>query len=300
MRRPDFFLVGAPRCGTTWLYEFLKSHPALFLPGLKEPHFKKFCSDLRFHNGIESAAEYGALFSSAPKESQAGEASVFYLCSTEAPARLVEFNPAAKALAILREPAEMIYSNFSKNISLGLETELVFEKALSLEESRTGIFESGAFPPSDYRKLLYRANARYGDQVSRYLERFGPDRFKVILFDDIVNRPEDLCREVCRFLGVEELAPKTTEAVNKNLSIRSKWLLRFLRDQTPAMKLAAKIVPRHFREILHSRLWRGNLVAKAASPILPETRRAINAELADQIELLERLIGRDLSAWRAH
>ncbi|MCH9035408.1 MAG: sulfotransferase [Planctomycetes bacterium] len=39
MNKPDFFIVGAPKCGTTSLYEYLRQHPEVFMSRIKEPHF---------------------------------------------------------------------------------------------------------------------------------------------------------------------------------------------------------------------------------------------------------------------
>ncbi len=202
-RIPDFFIVGAPRCGTTWLYENLKDHPRIFMPELKEPHFRGFCGDLGFENCVERIETYLDLFKPAEADAVVGEASVFYLASEQAAARIHEFSSEARIIAILRNPIEMAYSNHRKNISLGVENEFDFQKALDLEPARTKDIEAGALSGGDVHKLRYLHNARFAEQVNRYLEQFTAEKVLVLLFDDIVDAPVDLYARVCRFLGIE-------------------------------------------------------------------------------------------------
>jgi hypothetical protein len=81
MKRPDFFIVGAPRCGTTAMFAYLRAHPQIFMPNYKEPHF--FGSDVS-HPRRFSMEEYIALFAEAEETRRAGEASVLYLFSQKA------------------------------------------------------------------------------------------------------------------------------------------------------------------------------------------------------------------------
>ncbi|MGH6917730.1 MAG: sulfotransferase, partial [Geminicoccaceae bacterium] len=79
MRIPDFFIVGAPKCGTTALYNYLRDHPRIFLPERKEVHF--FCDDLNFptRSAIRDWNEYLALFVGATDYMLIGETSASYL-----------------------------------------------------------------------------------------------------------------------------------------------------------------------------------------------------------------------------
>ena len=82
MRRPDFFIVGAPKCGTTAMIDYLKQHPEVFVPDRKELDY--FGSDLVFKGHRLTEAEYLSFFSRATTEKRAGEGSVWYLHSTTA------------------------------------------------------------------------------------------------------------------------------------------------------------------------------------------------------------------------
>ncbi len=107
-KMPDFFIVGHPKCGTTALYEMLRSHPQIFMPELKEPWF--FAHDMRplWQPPRQAATptslpEYLALFAAAGSDQRAGEASSTYLLSADAAAHIAELLPDARIIAILRE-----------------------------------------------------------------------------------------------------------------------------------------------------------------------------------------------------
>src|SRR5215207_9230182 len=85
-RLPDFFIVGAPKCGTTAMYEYLRQHPSIFMPFHKEPLF--FGSDLHHRYGRLTEAEYRALFRAARPDQRVGEASAWYLYSTTSAAEI--------------------------------------------------------------------------------------------------------------------------------------------------------------------------------------------------------------------
>ena len=134
-RLPNFFLVGAPKAGTTSLYSYLDQHPEIFMSAIKEPHFfadeirKEHCDpelrrrmatdngslrdflsgpmrEKRFGGIVSDWEDYLRLFANATDESALGEASVCYLWSRTAPGRIAEKIPNAKILVMLRDPAE--------------------------------------------------------------------------------------------------------------------------------------------------------------------------------------------------
>lgn len=84
-RRPDFFLVGAPKCGTTAMYQYLRRHPAIFMCPVKEP---EFFSRNPGDPAAYSLEEYLTLFDGVKEEKRIGEASVGYLAAPTAAARI--------------------------------------------------------------------------------------------------------------------------------------------------------------------------------------------------------------------
>jgi hypothetical protein len=170
--RPNFFIVGAPRSGTTAMYEYLRQHPDVFMPYRKEPVY--FGSDLTKRPPFLDEAGYLKLFGPGKGRSRLGEATVWYLYSETAAAEIKAFDPDARIIIMLRDPVEMIYSLHSHWLFTGNEDIEDFGQALEAEEDR----RQGRRLPDDARRpegLQYRACARYTSHVARYLLTFGPD-----------------------------------------------------------------------------------------------------------------------------
>src|ERR1700691_3844946 len=108
-RVPDFFIVGHHKSGTTAMYEMLRPHPEIYMPAMKEPEF--FGRDRTFgETRPQTYAEYLALFEAAGPRQLAGEASPSYLSSASAAKLIADVQPAARIIAILREPASFLNS----------------------------------------------------------------------------------------------------------------------------------------------------------------------------------------------
>src|SRR5690349_11034979 len=134
--KPNFFIVGAPKCGTTALYEYLRHHPNIFLPKVKEPHF--FATDLGAYPSVKTMDQYLGLFhDSNEAQVRIGEASVYYLRSDTALPKIREFNPAAHIIAMFRNPVEMVHALHSQLLYVGIEDVPDFEAAWRLQDPRS-------------------------------------------------------------------------------------------------------------------------------------------------------------------
>ena len=135
MRVPDFFLVGAPKCATTAMHHYLRQHPQLFMPEMKEVHH--FGSDLGGLPGALTDEQYGALFAPASPEARVGQTSIWALYSNRAAQEIRAANPAARIVAIIREPIDMMYALHSEYVANGIEDIASFAKALDAEADRS-------------------------------------------------------------------------------------------------------------------------------------------------------------------
>ncbi len=223
VRCPDFFIVGHKKCGTTALHAMLRGHPQIFMPRLKEPHFLATDRKARFENPRgqplpETLEEYGALFDDAQPGELLGEASASYLWSRTAAARIAELQPAAKIIAIFREPASFLRSKHLQYLRIHFEDEKDLGRALALEpERRAGrrIPDSCPYP----QMLLYSDHVRYVEQLRRYYQRFPSDRVLPLVYDDFRSDNEATVRVILRFLEVDEDHP--IEALDVNATTRS-------------------------------------------------------------------------------
>jgi len=297
MRKPDFFIVGAPKCGTTAMYYYLKQHPEIFMPQRKEPHF--FGTDLEapYPYFIREKREYLSLFSEAQDEKRVGEASVWYLYSKLAAAEIKEFCPSASIIIMLRNPVDMIYSLHSQRVYSGNEDITDFEAALDAEEER----KQGLRIPKGVNLvegLFYREVAKYTPQVQRYLDVFGRENVHVIIFDDFKSDTPRIYRDTCQFLGVDPDFQPEFQVINLNKRIYSFTLHKFLQNPPRTIvSLSRRLVPRPLRHGLIRGLNRVNIRYAPRPRMDPELRRRLQAEFAPEVERLSKLLDRDLTYW---
>lgn len=280
--RPNFFIVGAPRCGTASMYLYLKQHPEIYVSVLKEPQY--FGGDLSpVPHGIRSEDVYLELFEGANDRPRRGEASVWYLTSLQAPYEIRAFSPDAKILILLREPAQMAYSLHSLYLRTGNESLESFEEALAAEPDRRAgrRVPDGAYFPEG---LQYTDAARYAPNVERYRDVFGPENVHCVWFDDFVRDTPEEYRKALEFLGVDpgfraEHDPKRASERVRMMAVRQ------LREASPEIRRRLRLEE----------------MKKHESPPRPGLEAAVAARfrerLADDTRTLGRMLGRDLEPW---
>ena len=293
--RPNFFIVGAPRCGTTALYSYLRQHPDVFLPEYKEPHY--FNTDMSSGGAIRNEQDYFNLFVAANGKKCIGEASVYYLSSQAAPRAIKKFSPTAKIIIMLRNPVEVIYALHAHHLAAWSEDEWDFEKALSLEQDR----KQGRRLPrgnKDPHKLFYRQTVSFAHQIRNYREEFGRQNVHVIIYDDFKRDTGDAFRRTCSFLAVNPDIALDFPVIWSNPGFRSPALARFVQHPPGLLRgFGRMVLPRMIRTGVVGWLWRWNSVRKPRPPMPIELRRRLTAELASEVRELSVLLDRDLSIW---
>lgn len=296
MKRPDFFIVGAAKAGTTSLWRYLKENPEVFMAGdeiLKEPCF---FSDQGPRRTME---EYLKLFEGASEEHErVGEASTIYLPDPTSAGRIYGFNRDARIIMVLRNPVDRAYSLYNWMVQEGYEYSSTFEKALEREERRSNKRIPNFFEPElYYSDYMYFSSGLYCEQVKRYLDIFG-DNVLVVKFDDLVNDFDATYERVCSFLGirVNRLSP---DVFNPSRSIYSPGLQFALRK---ANDLLVKIAPRLFSftfKTKESRDWLLGLGLKEGRPpkLREETGKELLERYRDDIRCLSELTGISFEEW---
>lgn len=173
MKKPDFFVVGAAKSGTSSLYNYLAQHPAVFMAEPKEPHF--FSEYRPPVEEVKHLDEYLDLFQDVPDSVRAGEASTSYLYSEIAAQNIDRLRPDAKIIAVLRDPVSRAYSQYWNQIQEGVEP-LSFKETLAAEPERIEQYWWYGFH--------YVEGDRYAEQVERDMELFCRDTVRVHLFED--------------------------------------------------------------------------------------------------------------------
>jgi len=217
----DFFIVGAPKSGTTSLYYYLKQHPEIFLPSKKELHYFSFPELKQREAGpgdkyvlrscVETVEEYLEHYKGSGGL-QCGDISPSYLYHSGSALRIKEFNPRAKIIILLRNHTEKAFSQYSHLRGVGREV-LSFKDALLAEDGRD---EAGY---ADF--WLYKKSTLYTPCIKEYLGTFGVESVRVYLFDDLVNDRKKVLADVCDFLGVDSSFQFLSEDVH-NVSGRPK------------------------------------------------------------------------------
>jgi hypothetical protein len=298
--RPDLFIVGAAKSGTTSLYSHLCQHPQIFMAAQKEPRY--FAPDLlggSVADGLRYGEDHGrylALFDGVRDEKRVGEASVRYLYSRQAPGLVREFQPRAYVVVMLRDPVEVAHSLHLDRLARGLEDIADFAEALAAEPER----EAGRrVPPGAHGPLLlYGKWARLGEQLSRWLAKFPREQVHVVVLDDLRREPAGTLASLLRFLEVDaRFRPRRFARLNQSHGVRSPTLRRLLDLPRPMVR---QKVPQPVRNRLRfglvRQIRRMNLKPIEKPPLPPSLRRQLENEFAPDVRLLGELVGRDLTS----
>lgn len=294
MKRPDFFIVGAPKCGTTAMYEYLRQHPDIFMPVHKEPLY--FGSDLTSRYGRMSEADYLALFEPARPGQRAGEASAWYLFSALAATEIREFAGDAQIIIMLRNPVDVMHAQHSQLVFNRQENIADFAEALDAEGDRAS---GRRLPPGPIRpeNLLYRRMTAFSEQVERFFRVFGRERVHVVIFDDFIADTPGEYRRVLEFMEVDPAFQPVLAPANENRRVR----FGRLQDVIWNPPILRPFIPRlrRYRAVhrLRSALLRMNSQRVVRTPIDTALRHRLMAEKTAEVDRLSQLLGRDLSHW---
>jgi hypothetical protein len=296
--KPNFFIVGAPKCGTTALYEYLRLHPNIFMPQLKEPHY--FAKDLTAPK-VKTLVDYIRLFADCTNEHQSvGEASASYLSSSTALSNIHEFNSDAKLIAMLRNPVDMVYSMHSQLLYWSEETVDDFETAWRLQERRSHGIELPKTCGEPYW-VQYARLARLGTQTQRMLSIFPRAQVKLILHEDFAASPETVYSEVVDFLGLPHDHRSDFPRLNENKKARMTWLRNFIRKPPPLLRKGFRRLKRAAGEervvSLKAKIVDLNTLKERRPPLSLAFRTELVETFRDEVALLSQILNRDLSHW---
>lgn len=293
-RTPDFFLVGAPKCGTTALNDYLAAHPEVFMCPRKESHH--FCADWSPHY-LSGRAEYLALFAAARDEKRLGESSVWHFYAPRAAAAIRQFCPAAQIIVMLRNPLEMIHALHAHRLFIASEDLADFSDALAAEPARRRGEQLPAWP-HPIPGLFYRELTDYAPHLARFFDTFGRERVRVIIYDDFRADTARAYRETCAWLGVDDGFAPEFRVVNAAKRVRSRTLRAWL-DDPPALlrRLGHPFLTQPARHNFLRRLRRLNTRHVPRPPLDESLRRALQDEFRPAVERLSALLNRDLTHW---
>ena len=298
---PGFFIVGAPRCGTTAVSKALSRNPCISFSKPKEPHFfleprpgagpdklrRQYLS--RYHREL------------GPQHQAYGDGSVSYLYEPDAIRRVLEFDPRAKFIVLVRDPVEMMRSYHSRMLFQLDEDEVDFARAWELQESRA----AGHNLPKRCREpmlLQYAFLGKLGMHLERLFEVAGRERCRVIVHDDFRDDPRAVYLRTLEFIGVEDDGRVKFKHTRATSSFRSPWLQQFVMNPPPwIFRLVAVSKPRMLKRLkgLRKRIktWNSSN-ARPRQVFTDEVRVMLRDYFADDVDKLSDLLSRDLGHWK--
>ena len=298
LRKPNFFIIGAPKCGTTALSEYLKNHPSIVMSEPKEPHY--FATDMPKMRYTDNEKLYLEYFKGVSDRTKIiGDASVWYLYSTEAIVNIHKYNPEAKIIVMLRSPIEMVPSMHAQHIYSTDEDISLFEDAWNLNGDR----EKGENIPKHCRSpknIFYNEIAKYTEQIERVYKYFPKTQVKIILFDDFKKDAGKVYRESLQFLELEDDGKTDFPIINENTALKNYRLKSFIVNQPEIVIRIKNFIKKvfnvkHLGVVGYVNKLNTNKVKRV--PLSEKSKDQLIIEYKDDIKKLSKLIKKDLDGW---
>lgn len=291
MKKPNFFIIGAPKSGTTALSEYLRKHPEVYFSDPKEPQF--FATDFKNGGAITNVEEYVSLFSDAKEHHTViAEGSTKYLRSSVAIEKILDFSPGAKFLVMIRNPIDMAVSLHEQVLFNGEEDVDDFETAWRLQEKR----KNGLCHPrfcEEPLDLQYGYMCRLGEQLESLLKKVDRNLIKIIYFDDFAKDNNKAYIEILKFLNLSEMPLKDYSRVNQGKRIKY-----------PIIKTLTRMVAKIKKKLninkkfgLIKAINSMNSKGSERPQLSPELKKEMVEYFSRDIKLLETLTQRDLTHW---
>ena len=290
IKRPNLFIVGQVRSGTTSLKEELKQHPEIFFYYPKSWHTTgaPFGFESSFKNYEEFLEEFRGV-----KEKRVGQKRGDYLSCPWAAERIKKFSPNAKIIMTLRNPIDVMYSLHATMLYRETVEDIEdFGEALKMEEERKKKYGYKVIPKKYHPHMLYRETVRYSQQVKRYFELFGEENVKVTIFDEYIKNKSSTLRDILKFLDVDE----DFEIKHVNTNAGRKYRSRTIHSAVMTNKFGVRGVLRNipgsakiYRKINNNEFKRKTLE--------PSLRKSLQDDLKKEIDELSLMLKKDLSYW---
>jgi len=283
---PNFFIVGAPKTGTTSLYEYLKKVPGIYMSPMKEPYY--FSQSIKIDTNfialppITDKQEYLSLFENVKDEKIVGEATPFYLVDPISPKLIHQIAPNARIVISVRDPVERALSHYlpvvQSRIKIGTFHEQIQVELKRLEENdftTIGILQCG---------LYYQA-------IKRYLDTFGKNQVKIIIFEEFVKNTKQVLEDVLEFLDVEASLDSFKPKIQNPYRVSRGQVAESLLWNPTVSKLSRKLLSESTRKFLSTQF----LQKKSSKPkINPEDRKFLIEFYQEDVQKLQNLLGRKL------
>jgi hypothetical protein len=282
----DFFIVGAPKAGTTSLYKYLNKHQDVVMSSVKEPNYfskeELESQDLYYASkNITDEKDYHSLFQANGEKKKLGEASVSYLFYPKVSKRIFTYNKDAKIIIILRNPVDRAYSHYKMDFRLGF-VKRDFEDLVLNNNQEGSLF---------YQQ--YIDLGLYHLQVKSYIDEFGSTNVCVMFYEDLKKDRATFVNNIFSFLNL-----KSDSNINFNLKYNKSKLpsnnfMRYLYSISLVRKTASFLFNERLINFINKNFFR-----ESNQEIESKVRHKLNQVFLNDIFMLEKLLNKDLSSWR--
>ncbi|MDB9895744.1 sulfotransferase domain-containing protein [Flavobacteriales bacterium] len=282
----DFFIVGAPKAGTTSLYKYLNQHQDVVMSSVKEPNYfskeELESQDLYYASkNITDEKDYHSLFQANGEKKKLGEASVSYLFYPKVSKRIFTYNKDAKIIIILRNPVDRAYSHYKMDFRLGF-VKRDFEDLVLNNNQEGSLF---------YQQ--YIDLGLYHLQVKSYIDEFGSTNVCVMFYEDLKKDRATFVNNIFSFLNL-----KSDSNINFNLKYNKSKLpsnnfMRYLYSISLVRKTASFLFNERLINFINKNFFR-----ESNQEIESKVRHKLNQVFLNDIFMLEKLLNKDLSSWK--
>ena len=284
----DFFIVGAPKAGTTSLYHYFNEHPEIEMSTKKEPDY--FSDEAINQQGmyygehrIDTLEKYEALFPDDATDKKLGEASVSYLFYPNVAGDIYKYNPDAKIIIMLRNPVDRAFSHYLMDYRLGLVSD-------SFEDIVTKQSSSGKATLCCQQYIEISA---YAQQIKRYFEVFDTANILVIDYAEFKKNAQGIVKKGYDFLEVDNAfvadvnKKHNTYTMPNNEAIRKVYSLAYLR------KALNILLPKLLTKKIRALFFKTDKKPTLSNP----TRTQLKTFFKNDVAELSKILATDFSKW---
>jgi len=290
---PNLFILGAPKCGTTFLSQYLSLHPDVEICPTKEPG--TLANDLAFRAPVPFEEDYLQLFNFQTRKKFYGEGTVVYLYSKAARQRIKERSPQAKLIIMTRRVVPFIEALFTHNKIRGQEDAETVEEALAFQEVR----KKGGYIPRECHSLCFLQYEMLSDYV-RFIDEVLSDFPRENVFietQECFKRDQSVfLSRLYSFLDIPYLPELRLADANIGRVSKSSLIQNILSKKESGLRnFSRAVLPEKFREFIFWKLWHWNLKKGAYRIEQSDVRAKLEETNTHQMEHLSGIIGRDLA-----
>jgi hypothetical protein len=278
---PNFFIVGAPKCGTTSLGEYLNQNPDVFFPERKEIHYFDVNTkrDSNSHNWIRTEQDYLELYRSVNGEKIIGDATSSYLSDSETPKLIHEQVPNARILISLRNPVKQIFSFYVHRFRDGLEkrnfNDVIIQDLEKIKQN-------------DIKDNIFRY-AMFSDDVKNYINEFGESKVKIIFFEEWITNINKTLFELESFLEIQNYSKYQILVENPHIN-KNNPLIKISKNPTINTNLKKIIPKKTLKRILNFYITK--IMTKPK--INPEDELFLKKAFGEDVKELEKILNRKI------